>query len=114
MIAWLRSSSAEKAVGVLAERNLNMSQQGVLAAKKVNIILDCITSSIAMKLRQVTFSLYSAVARLHLKYCIQFGERLDKLVQVQQRATKLVRGQEHLSCEEKLLRWFLQPVEKRD
>lgn len=54
----------------MAEHRLNMSQQGALAAKKANITLDCITSSVARGLREVTFPLYSAVVRLHLEYCI--------------------------------------------
>jgi len=115
---WLESSPAERDLGVLVGRRLHSSQQHALGAKRADHVLGCIKHSMTSQSKDVTILLYSALVWPHLEYCVQvwappFRKDIEVLECVQRRATKLLKGLEGMSREERPRALGLSSLEKR-
>ena len=97
------------------DKKLDTRQQCV--PRKANSILGCIKRGVASREREVIASLYSALLRPHLVYCVQtwgtqYRRDVGLLEQVQRRAMKMIKALEHPSYEDRLRKFGLFSLEK--
>lgn len=109
----MESSLTEKELGILVNTRLNMSQQ----QQKQLIVFLVVLGSVAGRLREIILPLYSALVRPHQEYCAKVCALQYKdpqiLERVKWRATNMMKGSEHLCCEEALRKLWLSCLEKR-
>jgi len=111
-------SPTEKDLGVLGDEKLDISHQCVLVAQKASCVLGCIKRSVASRAREGILPLCPALVRHPRESCVQLWspqhkKDMELLEQVRSRATKMIRGLEHLSYEDRLRELRLLSLEKK-
>ena len=104
----------EKDLGVTFSADMKVSEQCGIG----NQILGLVRRTITYKEKQLIVSLYKAIIRPHLEYCIHAWrpyckKGIDKLERIQRRATKIIPELRGLSYERRLLQCSLTTQETR-
>ena len=94
----LSKNVKEKDLGVTMNANIKVSEQCRIAASKDNQVIGMIRRNVTYQDNSLIVSLYKAIVRCHLEYCIQeWSTYLRKYIykaymleKIQRRATKLI------------------------
>ncbi|GAB0196374.1 hypothetical protein GRJ2_002102700 [Grus japonensis] len=110
---WIESSPEEKDLGLLVDEKLDVTQQCTLAAQKTSRVLGCIQSNVTSRVREGDSPplLPPGVPRPALGCPGQ--DRHGAVGASPEEATKIIRGLEHLSYEDRLRELGLFSLEKR-
>ena len=108
----------EKDLGVIICNDLKPGEHCKEVVKTANKIVGFIGRTFEFKSEKVIVTLFNALVRPHLEYCVQFWspyyrKDIDKLERVQRRATKLIPRLRNMPYEERLKELNLFSLEKR-
>ena len=108
----------EKDLGVVITSDLKPGVQCAEAIKKANQIVGFIGRSFEFKSEKIILTLYNALVRPHLEYCVQFWspyyrKDIDKLERIQRRVTKMIPRLRNKPYEERLKELNLFNLTKR-
>ena len=97
---------------------MKVSSQCTKAAGSANRVLGMIKRTFTSRDSKIIIPLYKSLIRPQLEYCIQawhphLKKDIDILEKVQKRATKSIKGMQHLSYKERLTELHLQSLEYR-
>ena len=114
----LKSSEQERDLGVIVEPTFKFTEQCNIAANKANRQLGIIKRNIVSRDKHIIVKLYKALVRPKLEYCVQawrpfLKKDINKLEQVQHRATKIINECKGLSYNERLRVTGLSTLEAR-
>ena len=87
--AVLSRTTQEKDLGVTFSADMKVSEQCVIAASKGSQILGLIRRTITYKEKHLIVTLYKAIVRPHLEYCIQAWRPYRKKRHRQARKNKM-------------------------
>jgi hypothetical protein len=116
--AVLKDSTSERDLGVIIDKTLKFSEHCDSVASSANATLGMIRRGIACKSKSIVTRLYKALVRPKLEYCVQawrpfLKKDIDKIENVQHRATKMIEGCRKLTYEDRLRRTGLTTLEER-
>lgn len=114
----IESTEQEKDLGVIIQKNLDVSCQVAETVKRANRLLGMIKRIYTDKSKENILPLYKSLVRPHLEYAIQAWrpykqKDIDNIEKIQRRVTKMIDGMSTLNYEERLQRTNLISLEMR-
>lgn len=114
----IKSSDAERDLGVIIDKSLKFSEQCNRVASTANATLGLIKRNIVSRNKDIITKLYKALVRPKLEYCVQawrpfLKKDIEKLEKVQRRATKIINECRGLNYEDRLKITGLVTLEQR-